>query len=199
MSEIFEREPEYGNSVGRVNMTGYSGSKWREVRIDSSTRATTTITYPHHEIHAGRFYSVNDVIDIAGNKSVTNLFVTPITIREVHMWWSFNSQAETDFKLYEGVTVTSSGTPITIHNRCRCSLNTSSALIYTGAVVSATGTALLIHHHWGSGKDGGDTREVNEWILKSNTVYSSVVVNEVATANQITFNLDWYEHTPRAE
>jgi hypothetical protein len=197
MTEIFETEPEYGNSAGRVNLTGYNGSKWREVRLDSSTRALNCIDNAHHEIHDGSAFVVNTVVDLAGNSSQTNIFVSGLSNKESNMIWRFISEAEADFKLYEDVTVSSSGTPVTIWNRNRASLTTSNSLVFSSAEISDTGTNLIVHHHWGSGKDGGELREISEWVLKSGTVYSTVLTNEVATANQVTFILDWYDHTPK--
>ena len=199
MSEIFEVEPEYGNSAGRVNMTGYSGSKWREVRIDSSTRAMNIIEYAHHEVHGGSAFSINYVEDLAAAKSSTNIFVTPLSTKEVHVVFGFEVEAEADIKIYEGVTITTSGTSHTFFNKNRVSTTTSSALFFTGAVVATTGTALILHHHPGSGKKvGGGTRGQQEWILKSNTVYSIVLLNSTVGANQTDIELDWYEHAQKA-
>jgi len=44
---------------------GWNGTSFRELNIDASTRAQTTIKYEHHEIHGGSTYSVVDIDDIA--------------------------------------------------------------------------------------------------------------------------------------
>ena len=197
MSEIFEREPEYGNSVGRVNNTGYNGTQWVEVRIDGSTRATTTIEYEHHEIHGGSYYTVSLDTNIAATAELVVLIVTGNTTKELHILTETVAERETHSELLEGVTASSTGHSLTAYNHNRVSTNTSTAAFVTASVTNY-GTSLT-QWHVGSGKSGGADRASNEWVLKTSTNYALYAYNENTSAGWLVIKFRYYEHTPKAQ
>jgi hypothetical protein len=177
-------------------------------RLDSATGAANSIDYAHHEIHSGSSYAVHTAATLASAATITVAFKTADSAAWPHMIVSARSSGESNLKLYEGGTwTTSSGSALTCHNRNRNSSNTSGILgdstgTFTAGVmvkgptgVNVGAATLFCEQHLGSGRNvGGEARGVSEWILKANTNYVFVFKSE-ANSNDCQIHLDWYEHT----
>jgi uncharacterized membrane protein len=204
MSEIFEREPEYGNSAGRVNLTLYNGTKWREARLDKYTRATTTIDYSHHEIHDGSHFFISNVVSLSINNVYDFEIVTANATNWMHFLFSIQSESQTAWWIYEGVTILTAGTLTTAFNNDRNSATTSNA-IFRGTINSNlaaaigrinTASALKIEQGIiGAGQDAGSASREEEIILKQNTSYLCRAVANVA--GYLDFKIAYYHHTNR--
>jgi hypothetical protein len=204
MSEIFEREPEYGNSMGRVNLTLYNGTKWREARLDKYTRATTTIDYSHHEIHDGSHFFISDVVSLSINNVYDFEIVTADTKSWMHFIFTIESESQTAWWIYEGVTILTAGTLTTAFNNDRNSTSTANA-IFRGTINSnlaaangriSTATALKLEQGIiGAGKVAGANSREDELILKQNTSYLCRGVANVA--GYLDFKIGFYQHTNR--
>ena len=113
------------------------------------------------------------------------------------------TEVETEFYLYENVTLTTSGTAASSYNRNRNSTNTAGIILSTvtsaatstaNTLTGLTSASALSHGYMGSGFiDGGQTDTRMEWILKQNTAYSLRII--ATAAGYTDYLLDWYEHT----
>jgi len=198
MSEIFEREPEWGNSVGRVNCTGYNGTKWRELYTDESTRGLISLSNSHHEIHGGDHFFIEDYMDLANGATHNIIIVTPNTTKWTHLVDEIKHELETSIVLTEAVATTSNGTTMTTFNNNRNSANTAGTLFFHTPTGLNGGTVLINDREGSDKKLGGGARGDEELILKQNTKYNFLITNETVNNNFINYKFEFYEHTDKA-
>jgi len=189
----------WGSGVGEVD----------DVRIDASTNTLQTIDYGHHEIHAGSgFHAEAKAAGGSGTKATITL-TTPNTTKWAHVIVSFYSNVEAQVSVGEGATVTAeSGTTLPAYNRNRNSGTATTMIsegttggdaagaLTQGATVSNFGTALVDDRQIGSGREGGETRELGEWVLKQNTIYAFECESQAASS-EVRVIIDYYEHTDK--
>lgn len=161
--------------------------------------APVTIDIGHHEIHCGDMITLYDNVDL-GNAAVRDiLIIVPnpaITTKRYHFDITIDSESETDYKLYEGTTVSNAGTALTAYNRNRQdpTVAENEVLYYHTPTVTAVG-ALIDGNHWGAGRGvGGVVRSQNEWVFKNNVSYLVRITNATATNNQISTHISYYVH-----
>lgn len=185
-------------------ITGNTGSP-----IESQTGAHKTITYPHHEVHAGSAYSASDIVTLGDGDLREILVVTPDTTKWAHMIFNAATALKGQVELFENVypryVVANALTP---RNRDRNSTNTSGLLVcHTPADNSSSSSGETVEvclavRAWGAtglGTNpgfGGESRGTLEWILKQDTSYLLRVTSQAAT-NVCSIGLNWYEHTNR--
>lgn len=173
-------------------MSGF-GHTGGSAPIDNSSKAVKIITHGHHEIHEGNNYSVCDAVTLANiNDTRDILIVTPNSSVEAHLVFEVRASKETNVVLYEGTTTSADGTGLTEVNRNRNSAKTATVVVTHTPTVDTTGNQLCIRHFGSGQKSGGESRDVNEWILKTNTKYLLRTTTEAA-ANDISTDLNWYE------
>lgn len=97
----------------------------RTVRVDASTHALEIVDYEHHEIHAGSHFFIEDVQDIALNNVYDVQWTTPNTTQWAHFVFELNCESETEWYIYEGVTINTAGTALTPINNNRNSATAS--------------------------------------------------------------------------
>lgn len=184
---------------------------------DSTTHAMKTIEYEHYEIHDGSAFSVH-IDNTTENSDDDRTFIgfeTPDTTKWLHIVIRSAASSPAEVFLVETVTIDDDeGTRTAVSNRNRNS-GTASTVIplesqpvvgnvtvmiesqLAGAQFSYT--TLLYHIILIAGEGpkaiGGETRAVNEWILKQGTKYGIFIQNIGANANRHELQLNWYEHT----
>jgi len=181
-----------------------SDSIVKNLRSDASTESIMTISYEHHEIHAGTHFFHNDIHDLAINNVLDYQFTTPDTTKFAHFLASFNTESETEYYLYEGATINVAGTDAGCFNSNRnsattCTINidelTNTNLANANADTDVSGATVLKHGIIGGGKEGGEKNRSNEIVLKRNTIY---VLRFIAnSAGYVNTDFEWYEHTDR--
>lgn len=182
-----------GGDVGTNNI--------RIFKVDSATRAITTIMYEHHEIHGCSHYYLADTLLLGSGDSAWFALRTPNSTKYTHMTWKIEAQGTLDFRAYEGATITFNGTPFVPLNNKRMCTDTSSWLEkQRNPAITALGTRIF-RKVSGSGtnpatKAGGSAERNNEIIFKPNTVYLFIFKSGVAS-NVISFDAEWYEHTDK--
>jgi hypothetical protein len=158
--------------AGCQKIHGYNGTNWHEVRLDTTTRATNTIDYAHHEIHAGSHFFVKRWFDITGGGTVRNfLIVTPNTTKWGHFLLNIETEDEFTVAFYEGGTTAANGSALTVFNSDRNSAIAATIGIYDTPTITADGT-LLLDGKVGSGSGTpGESKHDDELKLKQNTKY----------------------------
>ena len=126
--------------------------------------------------------------------------------QQIHWSWELDTEAETLWQVYEGVTATNPlANAITPYNSNRNSSNTSGTtmkyekqtnLAAANADTDVSGGTLIEQGISGSGRQtAGNAVRSHEIILKQNTLYC---LRATATAaGYINFNMQWYEHTDK--
>ena len=187
-------------------LLGWNGTSFRHYVMDSSTRAFTTIDHGHHEIHAGNSYSRINTVEIPINNVYDVQVITPNTAKLCHLFFNFDVESETNWYLYRGVTVTTTGTLLTSFNADHNSTNVAGLKLYgiaNGSVADAnadthtTASTLVYSGIIGAKGSCGSYDHQHEIILKKNTIYSfRFLANAAGYVNK---HFDWYEHTNNGE
>ena len=171
--------------------------------VDENTRAVATIEYPHHEIHEGNHFHYSEVEDLPVNNVLDIQITTPNTTEWAHMTVEFEVESETEWWVYENVTINVAGAAITEinDNRNSAHANTTELAIITNiniananADTAIVGATLLFHGIAGAGKKiGGQGSSRQELILKQDEDYT--LRFEATVAGYIAPLIRWYEHT----
>jgi len=165
---------------------------------DSLTNAVNTVDYAHHEIHGGSHFTISDYETLGDGATADFVIVTPDTTKQAHLLIEAGGSGLVKIDEYEGVTEDGDGTTITPKNNNRNSSNTSTIVVRKGATVTGLGTRLGGAQAGAGGnvnqqRPGSGGRE-SEFVLKQNTKYLFRITSGAAS-NNISYSLDWYEHT----
>ena len=190
---------------------GTGAGETDDVRIDGSTNSLQTIDYAHHEIHGGSCWDITDKADLPGDDFLDIRFTTDAGTKYAHLTIEYHSEDETEWWLYENVTMTTvhgSATALTPRNHRRPS-GDSGTIVTASYIINTTlanansdtgiGSATEIGHgQQGAGRNtptSGSSRE--EWILLPGEDYSLRFEDIGGSAGYISWHLDWYEHTDK--
>lgn len=168
--------------------------------IDAYTQSLIIVQQAHHEIHEGDHYHVSGFDVLADTQSTVFTMITPDTTKWVHLVFDVESTGETYFGIFEGGTITATGTVVTPVNNNRNSSNTSAVRLYKNSTIGSSGTSLGQHlfgvaSNPATSMGGGIGRE-DELILKQNTLYHFIFVSN-SNGNNVDYLGLWYEHTPK--
>lgn len=117
-------EPVISNGIA-VWPQYFNGERFRNPRIDSSTRSIQTVDYFHHEIHSGDAYGIENFATLASGATRAVVFWTPNSTKETHIWFSVSATNLTDVSIIEGIQCLGTGTTPYYYNHNRRSGNTS--------------------------------------------------------------------------
>lgn len=168
---------------------------------DAATNATITLDFEHHEIHEGDHYSYGNVQDLALNEVYDIQWTTPNTTTWANFTFVLKCEKETEWYIYEGVTINTPGTAITPINNNRNSSNTSvhtvagilnTSIANANADTAVAGSTVVAHGIIGALQQGGIESREKEIILKQNTIYCMRAIANVA--GYVNFLMEWYEH-----
>jgi hypothetical protein len=186
----------------KADMMLDNGTKDIHAAGDASTNALVTIDRNIHQINAGNHFFVHDVADLAINEVYDVQWTTPNTAEWAHFTFVINCKSETEWYIYEGVTIGTAGTAITPRNNNRNSANTSSAtiagilntsVVNANADTATAGATQLAHGIVGAGKTGGVEERDVKIVLKQNTIYCFRGIANAA--GYLNFLMEWHEHT----
>lgn len=176
---------------------------WQVIHGDFHTGSQSSIDIPHWMVHSGRYFSVSDVdtdVDIIGPKNW--LFRTPDNDElEFHVQFAISSSAQRRVELFEDVSVSADGTPISPINHKRTSIYVSQLEAFADPTVTDDGTRIDVAGIGSTGgavKIGGVARSNSEWILKPDTLYVlrvTVAANDAVVSN----NTEYYEFSEDEE
>lgn len=164
--------------------------------IDGSTNTLQNIEYEHHAIHAGNHYFITDYDSFSNGEVMDFTFVTPDSTKEAHFVFSVSGTYAVSVEALVGAVVNVAGTVVTPVNNNGNSSNTSVMTVRTGDTFTSEGVSKL-RSYAGANKAAGTVERTREIVLARNTVYILRVTNESTSANTITWDANWYEHTPK--
>lgn len=208
LSWVWSADPSAGVTYGATLIRDKEGDT---LSIDSSTWALVTVEYEHYEAHNGNMYTIVALDgDLDTGDSLSISFFVPDTATEIH--WvpsAFNSVAAS-VRLLEAPTIdTSTGTEVSIYNRNRRSSNETiiqhpnqldTGIVTINTSISDSGTVLDPTYIGTNGTpvqaQSGATRGEAELILKTNTVYTLLLIGQ-ADNGLAAIRMTWYEHNPK--
>ena len=165
---------------------------------DFITQALRTIEVEHNSIHEGAFFEAPNLVTVGTGSTVVISFETPSN-KYVHYR---NEKVESSGEkviigLQEGATITG-GTTVSSYNHNRVSSKTASSIIKTGVTLSTAGTTISIGYIGGGtgvggSRQGGDTTNNNEIVLKTGTTYAITIVNGGAGQASVLCSPIFYE------
>jgi len=199
----------------------WSDSKFNDLRMDASTHTLQTITYEHHEIHAGSFFHCHyENACTNTNEQSVIAFNTPNSDKEIHILATGSVTSIARLSIVENPSIDNDeGTTLTIYNRNRRSTKTSGVSTIQASPVSGSATSFneaqaananitttttldsVVVGAAGaqpfSGGIGGLFRGGAEWVLEPNQQYAFIAESLSDDDNYHTIELNWYEHTPK--
>ena len=181
-----------GNIVSEIKQIDSDGNI---AKIDGATGSIYTIPLEHGYIHQGKAFTLSYDTIIPKNAFADILFLTP-AVTPVHLMAHkvVTTSAPGEFCIYETVTVSSSGSPLTPYNANRTSAVESTVLIYEEPEVSSLGPMIDCDPITGGKLEGGGTTDVEfEWILKANTNYLFRYQNAAGIPTDANFSLFYLE------
>jgi len=167
--------------------------------VDSITAAIETISYAHHEIHAGSHFFLQGFIELDTDGEMRIKMVTPDTAKWSHFIFAVKSTGICETYLDEGaVGGMAGGSNVVPLNNNRNSDNVSGMVFVSGVTAASAYVTRLEADKWGAAGfkeaiGGGGGRE-DELLLKQNTTYLRTFISG-ADSNIIQFKASWYEHT----
>ena len=171
--------------------------------LDKHTSSLVTLTHEEHEIHSGLEYRVTAQESVGSGNFHNVTFKTPST----NIWVHFNAESITQneavvsfYELANPPTV--NGSAITPRNSNRNFPDSSQIqFMFEDSTLNLTGNILLAHAHIGAvGNNpsqtsigGASPDTVSEWVLKPDTWYSMHLVDEAASAQEMSILCQWHE------
>ncbi len=173
------------------------------ITIDGNTRSMVTLESPHHQIHEGKHFQYSEVVNLPINNVLDIQITTSNTPEWAHMTAEFDVENETEWWVYENVTINVAGAAVNEYNTNRNSVNAATVVLATitnanianaNADTAIAGATFLFHGIAGAGKKvGGQGSSRQELILLQNEDYT--LRFEATAAGYISFLLRWYENT----
>lgn len=161
---------------------------------DIISNIPVVMEFGQHQVHEGESYGYGYyATTVATISFALDVPVYANTIQAPHLIIHAQVyEGAAQVSLWEGSTYTG-GTIVTSYNRNRNSATTPGLVIRSGVTVTGTGTRLpYTQFVSGSQKGSGDSRSLDEIVLKSNTVYT-VVFEELSPITRCVLHFEYYE------
>jgi hypothetical protein len=170
--------------------------------------APIVIATEHHEIHCGDSYETTYNVTLGNNAGLDFLITTPNwgtvdgtntgadqDVKVAHVVGIVESESELEVQFWEGPTVTTAGTALTVVNRNFNSTFTDFLTITQGGSVSDDGVNKWGPWRVGSGRSvAGSAERTREFVLKNDTTYLLRITNQTTASNNVNVELDYYVH-----
>lgn len=159
-----------------------------------------TIPYNTQQTHSGKFFFSNFYNASVASSGTIDILVETSSRYSPHLAVMVDVGAASTLSIYEGVTASNNGTPLTAVNANRTSTKVATAAIYQTPTITNTGTTLMLDHYIAGGATGNpvggsstDFARVTELVLKLSTKYLFRVTNRSASATAASVQLGWFE------
>jgi len=177
-----------------------TGDTPRPLRADLSTHTLQTISYEHHEVHAGSHFFYTDCVSVDSGASQSYMVTTPDTTKWAHFVFDIDGLGVTEILIYEAGDRVGTATQ-SVFNSDRNSATVNTTIIHKGYSGGTTDGTLIYCYKSGSAtnqtRTSSQATHNEEIILKQNTKYL-IVIASTTNGNLINCHLSWYEHTNRS-
>lgn len=165
--------------------------------VDRFNLALVVMDEVHYNIHRGIMFQADYFQATLADDGAVALLVQVDDSQPAHMRLGVATGGDAEIEIYEGPTISASGTGIQAVNRNRISSNTPSTLISHTPTISVDGISLShLLLAGGTGflsTPGGQGRTFEEWVLQPGENYLVRVTNRAGTAQPVSIGLDFYE------
>lgn len=171
---------------------------------DRVTSAVKAIDTDHSYIHEGIMFSCYELQTISAGGTSKISLTTPASALGTYIHWRpsliSTSGDKVSVTLYEENSTPTGGASATPINRDRLSTRTSQMTVKTGVTITSAGTAIDATYigggtSAGGNRNGAETGEKNEIVMKQNTEYSVITYNGSTAAGTVFVKLLWYEES----
>ncbi len=190
----------------------YSGTSTADyLRMDASTNSAQTVSYPHHETHAGSRYYLTYSVESLGAMTtpadmITLTWTTPDTTKWEHFTFWAKGTGGWRLRLIEAPSggAESQTEQLVMLNKNRNSDNVATCIaldstageVSYDATLATGGTSLWDEYIVGGSKTSGNVGEDrDEIVMKQNTKYQLSLYG--TDTDPATLHVDWYEHTDK--
>lgn len=163
------------------------------------TGAVKIMDNDHAYIHQGKYFSVTYQLTILTGATAKVTFLTN-SDKSIHYRPAsiVASADKLSLNVYEGSSGASGGTALTPLNRNRQSIIATDVVIKTGVTVTTNGTLIQTAYLPGStgvgqSRAGASAGGTNEWVLKTDTLYTYEFINGSTESNVVWVEFQWYE------
>lgn len=167
----------------------------RKAIFDSKFKALLVQQIEHSEIHEGNHFYISDFETEALNGTIEFVVTVPDVVKEPHMIFKGSGTSGVSFEIFENVTNVVGGSPVTLQNSNRNSLNTSIMTVLKDPSSVVTPSPRIWGQTVGSNRTAGLVGRAEEMDLKRNTTYLFRLTS-LGAGNVISYLGSWYEHTP---
>lgn len=177
-------------------MTQIKGTTGKIAEVDPFSGHLVVIKSVHHWMHQGKFFQADYVDEALADDGTMELLVRLDAGEGGHMRFRASIGGDGRLQLFEGPTVSSAGTGLTVFNRNRRSSNAADISVYHTPTTSDDGDALSDEIIPGGGiffSAGGKQDSFEEWILMPSTDYLLRLTNISGAAQPASISADWYE------
>ena len=196
----------WGSGTGNWNnaaIVDNNGRLWMSIGsgtavagIDTVSSTLPVIQLEHYKVHKGKYFTVTEYdgdVDIVAPK-VWHVSTPDNTLR-AHVIFAISSDTAGLVELWEGPTITNSGTGLTPRNNDRTATDATSFKFWTGPTVTTSGILIQtdrIGTYKPQTRVGGNLRQYAEFILAQKQSYLLKFTTD-ADNGKVTFNGEYYE------
>ena len=156
-------------------------------RFDEESEKNVPIE--HYKIHEGKMFNIFGNITLSNDE--TKIFSCHTDNVEIHFTFFMHCTDDFTLSFYEDSNITNGTITPSINNN-RVKNIPSSVTIYEDPTVNNFGTKLFEVSLYGSQAINPSTTRYNEFVLKTNTIYTFVITSG-ANGTKIFYKFDWYE------
>lgn len=157
--------------TGTTQLVSYdsNGNVTMAAEIDRTLKALVTQGELHHLVHEGKLFMGNNTLTSAG----LVYYMVHAKSNTVHARFTMATSASATVVIYEGGTVSATGSTITARNQNRNYSDAHGIIdLYAQPTVTANGTRLISATVGAGGAQRiGGVEQTTEWCLKPNTTY----------------------------
>lgn len=169
------------------------GEARQHAYVDGVNHGLVLINEIHFNIHRGIvFTAVRTELNVANNGTVDVLL---IVTNATHLRFKMSAEGQSTVSLFEGTTVSGSGTVVPARNRNRFSSNVATTAVYHTPTITDDGTELaeaFLPGGSGGTAQGTETSPTEEWVLSAGN-YMVRLTNISGTASNFSAALEFYE------
>jgi len=186
----------YSWNIGRGIWNGLFGDYFMR---DDFSDAQTVITFPHHEIHEGDHYFVEDYLTLGSGGTIAFSVQTGSSLKRNNILWDAQSTGAVMLDVYEYGSASTGGTSLTPQNSNRAYPNNSETAVEYDPTIVDLGTRMS-GKAWGvtgnpAQVEGGEAGRENELVLGTDRNYIYHFTSSSAD-NVFSYHAHWYEHAP---
>ena len=169
------------------------GNNFIYVHSDGGLKIIDTVQY---NIQDGKGYRAAHRFTAVADNASKDVLVQVGATKTPHTLILVSNEGDSHLDIYEGTTISSSGSALGVFNKNRQSSGTSETNIFHTPTVSSTGTVINNIFLPGGRKNsatGNNSLSQSEWMLKKSTNYLVRITNKSGAVIDMSTEIEYYE------